>query len=399
MTGHAAIMISPIDISKISRPRLVMSLSVALIAAVSLPLLSPEGAAQVAGGPPPPSVVVETVQYTDLKGKTTFSGRIEAVDKIELRTRVPGLITKREFREGAEVKKGQLLFEIDRRPYEIALEQAQANLASSQSAMDSAGDTYTRTEELVTRQVSSSATLSSSKSQLAQAKAKVAFDQAQVEQAKLNLNYTQIRAEISGRVGRVAHAVGDYVNEASTPLATLISQDTVYVTFSVPRPALADLAKSKDGTFKADVELRFGDGEVYGHTGRIAFIDIEANAATNTVVVRAEVPNPDRALLPQELVDVTIIDAQATKTLVVSQSALLLDQLGSYVLSVDDKNKVEIRRFETGIYRGSYVTVKSGLSEGERVIVSGHLKAQPGMIVAPQSTPIEVSNSSGNPTP
>lgn len=378
-----------------------MSLSVAALVAAGLqPLMAQEGAAQTAAeGPPPPSVVVEQVQYTDLKGTTTFSGRIEAIDKIELRTRVSGLITKREFVEGAEVKKGQLLFEIDRRPYEIALSQAEANLASSQAALEGASESYTRTEELVTRQVSSGAMLSTSKSQLAQAKAKVAFDQAQVQQAKLNLEYTQIVAEISGRVGRAAHAVGDYVNEASTPLATLISQDAVYVTFSVPRPALSGLVRSKDGTFQAEVELRFGDGEIYSHVGKLAFIDVEANAATNTILVRAEVPNPDRALLPQELVDATIVDKHATKTLVVSQSALLLDQLGSYVLTVDDHNKVAIRRFETGIYRGSYVTVKSGLAEGDRVIISGHLKAQPGMTVDPQSVPVEVSNSRDNPTP
>jgi membrane fusion protein (multidrug efflux system) len=251
----------------------------------------------------------------------------------------------------------------------------------------------------VTRQVSSGATLSTAKAHLAQATAKVGYDQAQVEQAKLNLEFTQIRAEISGRVGRAAHAVGDFVNEASTPLVTLISQDTVYVNFSVPRPMLSGLVRSKDGSFSADVEIRHVDGEVYQHSGKIAFIDIEANAATNTVVVRAAIPNPDRTLLPQELVDATIVDKHATKTLVVSQSALLLDQLGSYVLTLDDKNKVEIRRFETGTYRGSLVTVKSGLSEGDRVIVSGHLKAQPGMIVNPETAPIEVSNSSDNPTP
>lgn len=392
-------MITPRYIPKFDRTGLLSALSVSALVAATLPFMAPEGAAQQAGGPPPPSVVVEHVQYTDLKGSTTFSGRVEAVDKIELRTRVPGLITKRGFREGSEVTQGQLLFEIDRRPYEIALAQAEANLASSQAALEDATEAYKRTQELVTRQVSSGASLSSVKSQLAQANAKVAYDQAQVQQAKLNLEYTQIRAEISGRIGRANHAVGDYVNEGSSPLATLISQDTVYATFSVPRPALADLVKEKDGSYQADVELRFGDGETYSHAGKIAFVDVEANSATNTVVVRAEVPNPDRALLPQELVDATIVDKHATKTLVVSQSALLLDQLGSYVLTVDHDNKVAIRRFETGIYRGSFVTVKSGLSEGDRVIISGHLKAQPGMVVDPQSAPIEVSNSSGNPTP
>lgn len=392
-------MVTPRYISNPNRARLLMSLPVAVLVAASQPIVVAEVAAQSAGGPPPPSVQVETVQYTDLRGAKTFSGRVEAIDKIELKSRVTGLITKREFEEGAEVAKGQLLFEIDPKPYQIAVAQAKANLAASQAALDGATDAYNRTQELVSRQVSSGASLSNVKSQLEQAKAKVDFDQAQVDRAQLDLDHTQIRAQIAGRIGRAAHAVGDYIYEGSSALATLISQDTVYVTFSVPRPTIATLAKAKDGSFDAEVEIRFGGNERYPRTGKIAFTDIEANAATNTVVIRASVPNPERTLLPQELVDVVLVDKSSTKTLVVSQSALLLDQLGSYVLTVDDANKVEIRRFEPGAYQGSFITVKSGLAEGDRVIVSGHLKAHPGMVVTPEAAPVQVSNSSDNPTP
>lgn len=369
---------------------------VAVLAYAVLPSKS-EAQGQSVAQPPPPSVTVETVRPTDFKHETSYSGRIEAIDKIELRTRVSGFITKREFEEGAEVNKGQLLFQIDPRPYKIALSQAEANLASSQAALEDAKSNFERTQELVVRQVSSGATLSTSKLHLAQAQAKVDFDKSQVEQAKLNLDLTQVRAPISGRIGRAAHAVGDFVNEASASLATLISLDDVYVHFAVPRPALARLAKNADGTFGVEVEIRHNDRDVYPQRGKIAFVDIEANSATNTVIVRATAPNPSRALVPQELVDVSIVDKHATETLVVSQSALLIDQLGTYVLTVDKDNKVEQRRFKAGVYRGGVVTVKSGLSAGDRVIIRGHLKAKPGMVVTPEPAKFEVSDAVGGP--
>jgi membrane fusion protein (multidrug efflux system) len=359
--------------------------------------MQPETAA-AQGAPPPPTVSVETVQFSDLKGSTTFSGRVEAISKIELRARADGLITALKFEEGAEVKKGQVLFEIERRPYEIAVAQAEGNLAASQAALVAADSLYKRTLELETRQISTEASLDNAKASLAQAKARVSLDQASFEQAKLMLSYTQIAAGIDGRIGRAAHAVGDLVGPASTALATLVSQDPVYVAFAVPRPMLETLLKRQGGTYGAEVELRAGAGEsAHPFKGKIAFVDVEANAATDTVVVRATVSNPGRELIPQQLVDVTIVDKEATKSLVVSQSALLLDQLGSYVLTLDSSNKVEIRRFESGPQYGSMITVRSGLAEGDRVIVGGHLRAQPGAIVTPQAAPIKTSSTSDNP--
>lgn len=375
-----------------------VGLSAGAVIAMSV-LMPPRGVAHAQGMPPPPAVTVETVQSIDVKHAASFSGRIEAIDKVELRPRVAGFIVKRGFHEGDDVEKGQVLFEIDPRAYRIALTQAEANLASSEAALADAADAHERTQELASRQVSSVATLSAAKARLAQARAKVDFDRSQVEQAKLNLDFTEIRAPISGRIGRAVHAVGDFVNEASPHLATLISHEEMYVTFSVPRAALAGIKRTAEGRFDADVEIRHSDREIYPVNGKIAFVDVEANAATNTLTVRAVIPNPDRRLVAQELVDVVIVDRDATKRLVVSQSALMIDQLGTYVLVVDESNKVEQRRFEVGEHRGATVTVKSGLNAGDRVIVGGHLKAQPGMVVAPEAQAIEVSNAEGNPTP
>lgn len=370
------------------------------MSAIALGLAMQPGEGEAQAGPPPPTVSVETVQYSDLKGSATFSGRVEAINKIELRVRVEGLITARDFEEGAEVKKGQVLFQIERRAYEIAVAQAEANLAASQAALSAADQLYKRTQDLEARQISTEASLDNATASLAQAKAKVSLDQANLEQAKLNLSYTLIVAEMDGRIGRAAHAVGDLVSPSSSPLATLVSQDPVYVAFAVPRPMLARLLKQQDGTYGAEVELTSGEGDgAPPYKGKIAFVDVEANAATDTVVVRATIPNPGRELIPQQLVDATIVEKAPSKSLVISQSALLLDQLGSYVLTLDKNNKVEIRRFETGPQYGSMITVKSGLAEGDRVIVGGHLRAQPGMIVTPEAAPIKTSTASDTPAP
>lgn len=341
-----------------------------------------------AGAPPaaqPPTVIVEAVAKFDVNDTRTFSGRIEAVEKIEVVARTEGVITKRGFKEGAEVKKGQLLFEIDRRPYEIAVVEAEANLAGSKAGRDEAADQLARTQDLVQKQAAAETSLVSAKVKLAQALAKVAADEAEVEQAKLRLQYTQILAATDGRVGRATHDVGDLVTPASSPLATLVTQDPMYVTFAVPVSEVKSLLKPKgDGSFGAEVDLLLGDGSRYPHRGIIAFVDVSADALSDTVAVRATVPNPTRELLPQELVDAVIVDVTKTKSLAISQSAILLDQQGSYVLALNDQDMVRVQRVETGAQHGGMIYVKAGLSEGDRIIVRGHLKATPGVVVKPE---------------
>jgi membrane fusion protein (multidrug efflux system) len=335
--------------------------------------------------PPPPSVVVEPVKLHDLAEERSFTGRIEAIDKVQIRARVQGYLKARNFEEGAEVKKDDLLFEIEPEPFELAVNQAAANLANSEAAQTLAEQTYQRSLELTDRGTASKASLDSAQSQLRQAQANVKARQAELQTAQLNLSYTRIMAPMAGRIGRSTYSVGNLVGPDSGSLALLVKQDPVYVTFPVPYALLLRVKKggrSEDGVY---IKLRLADGTMYEPEGQMAFEDVQATASTDSVTIRGQIANPKRLLIDQQLVNVFVIRRQPEKKLVISQSALLLDQQGPYVLVVDDQNKVNITRITVGEQRGSLIVVDSGLSADERVIVSGHQKVRPGAVVDPQT--------------
>ncbi len=334
-------------------------------------------------GGPPPAVVVAPVQLADLADQQRFTGRIEAIDKVQIRARVQGYLKRTAFAEGAEIDKEELLFEIEREPYEIAVSQAEANLANAQAALNLAQQTYDRTSTLTQRDAVSKASLDTALAQLSQAQATVKAQEAALETARLNLDYTTITAPIDGRVGRTAFSVGNLVGPDSGPLVTLVAQDPMYVTFPVPQRLLLEFRKQGQAPDSVSVELILSDGTVYEQRGQIAFAEVEATSSTDSVVVRASIANPRRLLVDQQLVDVVVVSKQPEKKLVISQSALLLDQQGAYVLAVGDDNAVAVKRITTGEQRGSLIVVTSGLSEADRVIVSGHQKVRPGIVVAP----------------
>ncbi|MGD9829862.1 MAG: efflux RND transporter periplasmic adaptor subunit [Hyphomicrobiaceae bacterium] len=335
-------------------------------------------------GPPPP-VEVTVAQLEDISERQTFTGRIEAIDKVQIRARVQGFIKKRHFEEGAEVRKGQLLFEIEPEPFQIAVAQAEATLASAKAALTLAEQTFARTSDLASRNTASRASLDTARATLTQAQAAVQAQQAALETAKLNLSYTRVEAPITGRVGRAAFSVGDLVGPTSSQLVTLVAQDPIYVTFPVPQRVLLEVSKAGLAADGVVVIIKLSDGSTYDHRGKISFIDVQATASTDSVVVRASIANPKRLLIDQQLVTVSVVRKAPERKLVVSQSALLLDQRGTYVLVVEPDNKVTIRRIVLGEQRGSVVVVTSGLKPGDRVIVSGHQKVRPGLVVAPHA--------------
>ncbi|MEZ5855024.1 MAG: efflux RND transporter periplasmic adaptor subunit [Hyphomicrobiaceae bacterium] len=332
---------------------------------------------------PPPTVVVEQARLEDVTDQLEFTGRIEAIDKVLLRARVQGYLKKRDFEEGAEVSKGQVLFEVEQDTYLIAVAQAEANLVNAKAGLTLAQETFQRTADLAKRNVSSKASLDTAQAQLAQAQATVQAREADLQTSKLNLSYTRITAPIDGRVGRTSYSIGNLVGPDSNPLVTIVGQDPVYVTFPVPQKVLLDVRKAGRGRNSVFVKLKLADGSDYDQTGEVRFAEVQATSSTDSVIVRASIPNPKRLLVDQQLVRVRVVRKDPEKKLVVSQSALLLDQQGAYVLAVGADNKVAIKRITTGEQRGPLIVVNTGLTDGDRVIVNGHQKVRPGALVAP----------------
>ncbi len=346
--------------------------------------VSHEAGAQGQQGNPPPGVIVETVATRDLSEQESFTGRIEAINKIELKARVAGTLEERRFEEGRRVEQNAVLFVIEKAPYEVAVAQAQASVADAKAGVELAEVTFNRYKTLQARDVASKAEFDRSKAQLDQANANLEGQQATLRNAQLNLSYTEIIAPLAGAIGRASVSVGDYVNLQTGTLATLVQQDPIYATFPVPQRTMLEVQRAHMGPESVVVDVILPDGSTYEHPGKIAFVDVSANPSTDTVTVRATMPNPDGLLFDEQIAQVVVRAKEPERRLVVSQAALLLDQQGSYVLAVNADNVVEAKRVKLGQQRGTQFIVQEGLKEGDRVIVSGLQKARPGMKVTPE---------------
>jgi len=354
-------------------------------AALWLALSAGGAEAQTApAGAPPPGVIVQTVKTKDLSAQDSFTGRIEAINKVELKTRVAGTLDERRFVEGSKVEKNAVLFVIEKAPYEIAVAQAKAAVDDAEAQVQLAEVTYNRYKTLSARDVASKSEFDRANAQLDQARANREGQRATLKNAELNLSYTDIVAPLAGAIGRATVSVGDYVTLSTGNLATLVQQDPIYATFPVPQRTILEVRREHLGADSVVVRVVLSDGSFYEHPGEIQFLDVSANPSTDTVTVRASMPNPDGILFDEQIVQVVVEAKESEKRLVVPQAALLLDQQGSYVLTVNGENVVEAKRLKVGAQRGTDFIVLEGLKEGERVIVSGLQKVRPGMKVAPE---------------
>jgi membrane fusion protein, multidrug efflux system len=346
----------------------------------------------IAGGtaqaqqPSPPAVSVVTVEASDVTPFSSFTGRIEAIDKVELIARVDGFLEERPFTEGAVVQQGDLLFSIEKGPYLASLGEVDADIAAAQAELTLARLEVDRQTTLVQRQAAAQAVLDQATALAGKSEADLLRAQSSRARAELDLDYTEIRAPITGRIGRAAASVGDYVNPELGPLATIVSEDPIYITFPVTQRQLLtfrESATSRGDTSTLAVKVRMADGRMYDRVGTIDFVDVQVDTGTDTVTVRAVVENPDGVLIDQQLVTVVVESAEPTTALLVPQAATLADQGGRYVLVVGEGNTVEARPITVGTtIDGNYV-VTSGLEAGERVITDGIQRVRPGMVVDP----------------
>jgi membrane fusion protein, multidrug efflux system len=343
------------------------------------------------GTSPPPSVLVTPAITHQVTETTAFVGRVTAVDKVDIVARVPGFIEQRYFTEGQHVKKGDVLFRIEQQTYKAAVEQQRANLAKARATEVNAALQLERGRELVRDKNIPQATVDQRAADEAAAQADVMQAQATLDQAEINLGYTEIVSPIDGRIGLANFTVGNLVDPSSGKLATIVSQDPIYVIFQASerdvleyKTRMAELA-NKEGHLTVHVTLP--NGSTYPHAGLSNFLDVQVETNTDTVAVRAQLPNPEGLLIPGGIVNVTVDRGTPRSALVVPQSAVLLDQAGHYVLVVDASSKVELRRVTTGIEEGRNIVVTDGLKEGEQVIVEGIQKVHPGQIVAASSVP------------
>jgi membrane fusion protein (multidrug efflux system) len=349
------------------------------------------GGTAIAQGPSLPAVSVKPVVSRQVTQTADFVGRVVATDKVDIVARVPGFIKERTFTEGQPVKTGDLLFRIEQDTYKAAVDQQRANLAKAKATEVNAALQLERGKYLVQNQNIPQSTLDQRAADESAAQADVLQAQALLEQAQINLGYTEIRAPIDGRVGLATFTVGNLVEPSSGRLATIVSQDPIYVTFQASERDVINykhrLAASGGKNRHLPIHIKLPDGTVYQHPGITNFLDVQVETNTDTVVVRAQVPNPEGLLIPGGIVGV-LVDTEAPKSaLVVPQAAIQIDQAGRYVLVVDDLKKVELRRVTTGIEQGRDIVVTEGLKQSELVIVEGIQKVHPGQIVSPGVVP------------
>jgi membrane fusion protein (multidrug efflux system) len=348
-----------------------------------------------APAPPPPEVRTLTVSPQRLANIVEIPGRLQAVRTAEVRARVNGIVQRRVYQEGSDVRAGDPLFTIDPRELRAQLSVAQATLARAEATAANAKQDATRYQGLVAQKALSQQEYDAAVARLRTAEADVAQSKAQVEAAQLSLNYTTVTAPISGRAGRAEVTEGALVSASSATLLTRIEQvDPIYANFSQSssdllaiRKEIASGALTVPALRQVGARLVLEDGSLYGSPGHLNFLDLAIDEATGTTALRAEFPNPDRTLLPGQFVRVRIEAGVRPRGLLVPQRAVIVAPQGASVLLAGPKDVVESRRVTLGDLQGGSWVILGGLDNGDRVVVDGIQKVQPGQAVriAPDS--------------
>jgi RND family efflux transporter MFP subunit len=349
-----------------------------------------EAAESRAAAPPAPQVTVAAAISRKVTDADEFTGRFEAVERVELRPRVSGYISSVNFKEGTEVKKGDVLFVIDPRPYVAERDRARAGLAQARSQLELAKSERNRATTLLAEHALSQEEFDIRTSGREQAEANVAAAQAALDTAALNLEFTQVTAPISGRISRALVTSGNFVTNGQTPLTTLVSLDPIYVSFDGDEQGyLRFLKLAREGAAGAHdarnpVQVGLASDNGFPHQGVMVFVDNALDPATGTIRSRALLDNHDRQFTPGLFARIRLLGSTQHDAVLVNDSAVGTDQTVRYVLVVGKDNKAEYRQVQLGPVVDGLRVVQSGLKAGETIVINGLQRVRPGVQVAPQ---------------
>jgi membrane fusion protein (multidrug efflux system) len=371
------------------------------IGVLLLPLLATLGLLPMAAGAQPapgapPAVGVVRAQRQQIRQSDEFIGRIQAVSRVALVARVTGFLEKRLFTEGTEVKKDALLYEIEQPPFQAQVDASKANVDEFEAQHRNAQAALDRAQELFAKNAGPKSTVDSTLASERSLAAQIEGAQAQLKTARINLDYTEIRAPIEGRITSTAITEGNVVSPTSGTLATIVSQDPMYVVFAIAQRIGLDLRNryaAKGGFAAVVIRLRLPDGRIYGQEGNLDYVSPTVAENTDTLTLRGTIPNPvlpgmqagqvgSRELGDGEFVTVLLEGVQPIEVLGIPRAAILSDQQGDYVYVIDAQGKAQIHRIQLGQSTPSTAVITSGLSEGELVISEGLQRVRPGEAVS-----------------
>jgi membrane fusion protein (multidrug efflux system) len=365
---------------------------------VVLCLVVSAGIARAQPGPgAPPAVGVVSVKKTSVTETSEFVGRIQATNRVDIVARVTGFLEKRLFTEGSEVKTGQLLYTLEKGPFEAQVAAQAASVAQAQATVQNNNLKLDRAQALLNTPAGQRSNVDDAQAAARTAQAQLMAAQAQLRQAQINLDYTDIKAPIDGLISRTTVTIGNVVSPSSGVLATIVSQDPIYVLFPVSVRATLDLRDkyAPIGGFSAvKIKLRLPTREIYDQQGTLNYVDNTVATNTDTLTLRGSLPNPirpgakpgepgARELTDGEFVTVLLQGVEPVQALGIPRAAVLSDQQGSYVWVIGDGNKAEQRRIQLGQSTPDTAVVTSGLKEGETVVVDGVQRVRPGIVVNP----------------
>jgi multidrug efflux system membrane fusion protein len=369
-----------------------------VVATAIISLQGGRAEATASSAPPAPQVSVATVSETDVTAWDEFSGRLEAVERVEIRSRVAGAVQAVHFREGSLVHRGDLLITIDPSPYQAEVERAEVQVGAAQARLAQARSEHMRAQRLWEESAIAQRELEEKVNAAREAGANLRAAQAQLAGARLNLGYTQVRAPISGRIGKLEVTTGNLVaaGPGAPVLTTLVSVDPIYASFDadeqVVARALAGLstgASARQLIGRVPVRMGTGASSDTPYVGRLQLIDNQVDASSGTIRLRAAFDNKDGALIPGQFARVRMGQARTSRAVLVTDRAVGTDQEKKFVLVVGQDNKAQYREVTLGPTAAGLRVVLSGLEAGERIVVNGLQRVRPGAVVQPQAVDME----------